>query len=74
MVTSDAFRKAVLDAALKGKDLSPDQIMSSMYGRMGGIFGKINGSIGASISEIRPPTLGDMPKPVVQGIDLLKYL
>lgn len=74
MVTNYAFRKALLNSALQGKALSPEQIMAAMYGRMGGVFGKLQGNIGATVAEIRPPKVPDMPKPIIAGIDILKAL
>lgn len=63
-----------MNAALQGKSMSPDQIMSGMYGKMGGIFGRLQGNIGATVAAIQTPKPPELPKPMVQGIDILKYL
>lgn len=68
------IRKAILNSALSGKAMSPDQVMSAMYGQMGGIFGKLQGNDGAMAASIQTPTPPSMPKPMIQGINILKYL
>ena len=51
-----------LNAALTGKDVNPDQLIASMYGDMGGIFGRGQGPVGAFASTVREPLPPTAPK------------
>jgi hypothetical protein len=64
MLTNDSIRQAFIDAAIRGKELKPGQLMASLFGRMGGVFGKLQGPIGAMASQVRPPTAPTAPKPL----------
>lgn len=71
---SPAIRKAFLNAAVSGKDVNPDQLLSSIYGGMGGIFGELQGPIGAFSAAVQTPQPPGTPKPLYDGVNILKGL
>lgn len=62
MVLPQSIKDAFMKAALTGKDVRPEQILSSMYGKMGGIFGRLEGPIGAA--TVKLPSPPELPKPM----------
>lgn len=64
MALPRAVRQAFINAAITGKDVNPEQILASVYGRMGGVFGRLQGPTGSFNANISLPKPPEVPKPL----------